>query len=243
MMDITKREIVASITIIAVWLCLGFFLSEKVDTWQQDKNAEYDKAARIEQQDLFEHGMNTNLGNAFVYGELQAKEPVSYPGIAGMYSYIEEVKERYTMHTRTVTYTTGSGKNRQTHTRVETYWTWDVVDRQNQKVDTVIFLGNEFKSDLINLPDAEYIDMIQESSHVRFRYYGVPEKMSGTLYSKLENGSICDGSHYYADKTISETVEMLEKEGAVAIFWILWIALMFLLVFVFYHMENWWLNQ
>ena len=41
-MEITKREVIASITIIAFWLFIGFLVSVKIDTWQHDQNAEYD---------------------------------------------------------------------------------------------------------------------------------------------------------------------------------------------------------
>lgn len=238
-MEITKREVIASVTIIALWLCLGFFLAGKIDTWQQDQNAEYDRAAKIEQQELFEHGMKTNLGNAFVYGKLEAKTPVSYPELEGDYSYIEKVKERYTMHTRVVTYTV----NKQVHTRTETYWTWDVVDRESQSAEVLTFMDNQFDSGKIELPGEDYIETIKESSHVRYKYYGVPAKMTGTLYTTLENNSICDDSKFYVNKSVGETVDMLETDGGVKVFWILWIIALIIIVIVFYYMDNWWLNR
>ena len=123
-MEITKREVAASITIIALWITIGIAISGKIDEWKQDKTAEYDRAARITEQELFEHGMETNLGNAFVYGELKAKDPVSYPEIKGEYSYIKKVKEQYTKHTRTVTRTKENGKGEtETYEEEEEYWT------------------------------------------------------------------------------------------------------------------------
>ena len=113
---ITKREILASIFIIAVMILFGILISSKISEHQMDKNEIYNKAVKIESQEMFQYGMDTNVGNAFVYGELKAVDTVTYPEIGGEYMYVEKVKERYTMHTRTVTYTTGSGKTRQTHT-------------------------------------------------------------------------------------------------------------------------------
>lgn len=121
--EITKREILASISIIAVMILFGILISSKISEYQMDKNEIYNKAVKIESQEMFQYGMDTNVGNAFVYGDLKAVDTVTYPEIGGEYMYVEKVKERYTMHTRTVTYTTGSGKTRQTHTRTETYWT------------------------------------------------------------------------------------------------------------------------
>ena len=51
---------------------------------------------------MFQYGMDTNVGNAFVYGDLKAVDTVTYPEISGEYMYVEKVKERYTKHTRRV---------------------------------------------------------------------------------------------------------------------------------------------
>ena len=84
----------------------------------------YNTALQIDNNsEMFSYGMRTDIGNAFVHGDLKAVDTVTYPEIGGAYMYVEKIKEKYTMHTRTVTYTTGSGKTRQTHTRTETYWT------------------------------------------------------------------------------------------------------------------------
>ena len=72
----------------------------------------YNKAIKIESQELFEYGMRTNAGNAFVYGDLKAVDTVTYPEIGGEYIYIEKVKERYTLYTRQVARTaTTSGRS------------------------------------------------------------------------------------------------------------------------------------
>ena len=46
-MEITKREIIASIAIIAVMLTIGFIISGKITEHQIEKNAEYQKAVHI----------------------------------------------------------------------------------------------------------------------------------------------------------------------------------------------------
>ena len=241
-MEITKREVIASITIIAVWICIGLASAGESNDWQQDKNAEYDRAARIVQQDLFVHGMKTNLGNAFVYGELQAVDPVTYQEIDGQYCVIQKIKERYTMHTRVVTYTTGSGKNKQTHTKTETYWTWDEIGRDEQYSSEFDFFGQRFNRSKFNLPGAEHIETIKESSNIRYKYYGVPDKLTGTIYTVLKDGTISDGSEFY-DGTIEETAESLETDASLIIFWFIWIVLMIAIIAGFYYLENDWLNR
>lgn len=241
-MEITKREILVSLVMMLLCICLGTFISGKIDDWQQDKNAEYDRAARITEEELFVHGMNTNLGNAFVYGELEAVNPVTYPEIGGIYSYVKKVKERYTMHTRTVTYTTGSGKTMQTHTRVETYWTWDYAGEESKKVKKIVFFGNEFPGKKIDLPSSDYIKTIKESSHIRYKYYGVPERMTGTIYTKLRDKTISDSSPFYNGMKIEEVVEKLEESHVKTIFWAIWGILMAALMAGFFYLDNRWLE-
>ena len=120
--EITYREILASISIVAVMLLIGFVISGKISQIQDDKNAKYNKAVKIESTDLFRYGMDTNVGNAFVYGELKAVDTVTYPEIGGEYMYVEKIEEHYNRHTRTYTTTDGKG-----HTRIHTevYWSWD----------------------------------------------------------------------------------------------------------------------
>lgn len=96
--EITKREILASISIIAVMILIGILISSKISEYQMDKNEKYNKAVKIESQEMFQYGMDTNVGNAFIYGDLKAVDTVTYPEIGGEYMYVEKVKERYTRH-------------------------------------------------------------------------------------------------------------------------------------------------
>lgn len=104
-MEITKREVIASVVIAAVMLILGFFISGKISDYESDKNAEYQKAIHIENTDMFQYGMDTNVGNAFVYGDLEAVDSVTFDEIGGDYLYVEKTEEHYKKHTRTVTKT------------------------------------------------------------------------------------------------------------------------------------------
>ena len=67
--EITKREILASISIIAMMLLIGFVISGRISNYILDRNEKYNKAIKIESSDLFEYGMRTNVGYAFVYGD------------------------------------------------------------------------------------------------------------------------------------------------------------------------------
>ena len=108
-MEITKREIIVSFAIVSVMLVVGFFISGNITESQNDKNMEYNKAVKINDPQLFKYGMDTNVGNAFVYGDLKAVDVVSFEEIEGEYIYVEKVKERYEKHEREVTKTDSEG--------------------------------------------------------------------------------------------------------------------------------------
>lgn len=236
--EITYREILASISIIAVMLLIGFVISGKISQIQDDKNAKYNKAVKIESTDLFQYGMNTNVGNAFVYGELKAVDTVTYPEIGGEYMYVEKIEEHYNRHTRTYTTTDGKG-----HTRIHTevYWSWDYAGSEDMQCKEVSFCGVVFDSNKIKLPSADYIDTIKESGYVRYKYYGTNIEYKGTIFTELKDKTISDSTPFY-ELSIGETKDMLETNSGVVIFWIVWIIVMVLAVFGFYYIDNEWLE-
>jgi len=239
---ITKREVIASISIIAIMLLIGVLISGKISDWMMDKNAEYNKAVKIESLDLFEYGMRTDVGNAFVYGDLLAVDTVTYPEIGGSYMYVEKVKERYTKHTRQVAHTRTVNGKTQTYYTTETYWTWDRVGYEDKKCVEVSFLGHVLPSEKIDIPGSDYIDTIKESYYIRYKYYGTDTAFTGTIFTRLANDTITDGTPFYNNMTIEETVDMLESTAPIYIFWAFWIILIGLAVYGFYYIDNRWLE-
>lgn len=240
--EITKREILASISIIAVMILIGVLISSKISEHQMDKNEIYNKAVKIESTDLFQYGMDTNVGNAFVYGDLKAVDTVTYPEIDGEYMYVEKVKEKYTKHTKTVTkYKTVNGK-RKSYTTTETYWTWDRVGSEDKKCNEVTFCGITFDVSKFDIPSSHHIDTIKESSHIRYKYYGVGTEFTGTIFTDLRDKTISDNTNFYNGMNIEETVERLESGVGEIIFWIFWILLTGGCVYGFFYIDNKWLE-
>lgn len=240
--EITKREILASISIIAVMILFGILISSKISEHQMDKNEIYNKAVKIESQEMFQYGMDTNVGNAFVYGDLKSVDTVTYPEIGGEYMYVEKVKERYTRHTRQVSHTKTVNGKTQTYYTTETYWTWDRVGSEDIKCKEISFCGITFKSNKFDIPGTDYIDTIKESSHIRYKYYGTRTKFTGTIFTELKNKTISDNTNFYNNMNIEETVECLESGNGEIVFWILWIILMVVCIFGFYYLDNKWLE-
>ena len=83
--DMTVRELMFSIVIILIMLMGGFFISEKIAPHNDEQNQEYYQAMQIDgNAELFQYGMRTDVGNAFVKGNLVAVDPVTDPGIGGV---------------------------------------------------------------------------------------------------------------------------------------------------------------
>lgn len=236
--EITPREIIASFTIIAVMLLIGTFISNLLSQSRMDKNEIYNKAAKIESDEIFQYAMRTDVGNAFVSGVLSPVDTVAYPEVEGEYLYIEKIKECYTMHTRLVPYRVG----KTTHYRTEVYWSWDYAGEESIHAEEINFGGVNFDYGKILCPDSQYVDTIKESSHVRYKYYGTPaKKYEGTIFTTLKNGTISDNTRFYEGKTVKQTYKDVLAKDWTVIFWILWVSLSLCLVVVFFIANNRWL--
>lgn len=242
-MKITKREVLFSIVIICFMLIIGIIISGNINDAVMEKQQEYITALQINNdKDLFEYGMRTDVGNAFVYGELKAVDTVTFDEIGGEYSYVKKVKEEYTRHTRTVTKTKKVNGKTKRYTEKEVYWTWDEIDSWSKHSEKITFLDVEFDYGKIDFPYRSHIDTQDGEYHVRYVYYGSPTHSIGTVYTKLANGTITESSMNH-NRTIEETLDSAMKDGSVVVFWIFWIFLTGGVVYGFYYIDNRWLED
>ena len=244
--EITSREIIVSIAIIAAFLIGGFLISGRIQDSIDDANMKYNTAVKIDCSDsneLFVYGMRTNIGNTFVYGELIAVDPVSYPDIDGEYMEVKKTKEKYTRHTRQVAHTRTVNGRTQTYYTTEVYYSWDYAGSESKKCAKVRFCDVEFSSDRIDLPPLEHIDT-QTFGNIRYIYEGSKTEYIGTLFSDLREDTISEGSDFLADMTIDESVEYYKQTGVVkqVVFWFIWTVICGACVYGFYSLENRWLE-
>ena len=241
-MEIKKREIIFSFAIIAVMIIIGLFISGKIRQNLLEDYQKYDTAVQIESEEVFRYGMKTNIGNAFVYGDLKALDPVSFPEIKGEYSYIKKEEQEYTMHERLVTrpYTDSNG-NTHTETEIEYYWTWDTVRTEKKHSTKISFLNVEFEYEKIPFPASHEIKILDTGIDKRNVYSGTKKDFTGTIFSNLKEATVNQTS-FYPDKNISETIEYLESRHEIIIFWIIWILIIVLIVVGFLYLDNRWLD-
>lgn len=235
--EITKREILASITIIGVMVILGILINNKINEAAEEKSYTYNNALKInEDTELFQYGMKTSVGNALVYGKLTYVDGVSYDDVKGKYMYIKRVKEQYTAHTRVVK----SGKT----SRTETYYTWDEVDSELKASNQIQFCGVKFKRselDPYKYIDLRHIKTTKARFNIRYVYYGYVGSV-GTLFCNIKNNKL-NNTTYYENDTIDETLDAAEpKTWKNVLFWIMWSLVIVLLVYKFCEFENRWLD-
>ena len=239
--EITLRELLVSIIILFVMAAAGFMISEKLNSYLDEKNVEYEQAIKIaDNRELFEYGMRTNVGNAFISGTLKALDPVSLPEIDGEYSSITKTKEKYTKHTRTVTKTV----NGKSHTETETYYTWDTVETENYHATKISFLDVQFDYGKIDFPTQTYLETIKVSHDVRYVYKVCGTEFYGTIYTKLADGNMSKAS-FYNGQSVTEALETVCKSNNVllVVFWAVWIILTGGIVLGFVIHENEWIED
>ena len=99
-----------------------------------------------------------------------------------------------------------------------------------------------FDSEKIEMPDTNYITTIKESSHVRYKYYGTEISHTGTIFTTLKDKTISDNTAFYENKNIEETVETLESDIGLFLFWFVWVVVIVACVIGFYYIDNEWLE-
>lgn len=236
--EVTPREIIASVSIVAIMILFGMFIANRISDREIEKIEKYNKAVKITSKDMFAYGMETNVGNALAYGDLVAKDTVSYDELKDDYMYVKRVKERYTMHTRTVSQTI----NGKTTVRTETYWTWDEVDSHSKKSKRLTFLDLEFDSSKFKIPSAKHIRTVNKSSNVRYVFYGTKARLKGTVFTSLKDNTISDKSTFHNNRNIQETMSDIESGSFIPVFWIVWVILIIGIVAGFYYLDNKWLE-
>lgn len=235
--EITKREIIASIAITAIMITIGLFISRSIDQTNLESAKKYDTAIKIDNNtDLFQHCMNTNAGRSFIYGDMIALDTVTYPEIGGEYMYVRKIKEEW----KIVRYEKIYDDNGKVIDE-KPVWDWVEVYRDSIHCEKIEFCGLTFDYDLINTPGASYITTQYENwRDVRYIYYGEETRHTGTLYTHLQDGTISQKNRFYDDCNIGETIQILKNNDKVTKFlvWFLWIILTVAVNVGFFALEN-----
>lgn len=219
--EITKREILVTISITFILLALGLFIITTIENKNSEKNEKYYKALKInENEEKFKYAIDTNIGYTLVHGKVEAINSISIPDIEGNYFYISKTKEKYTMHTRLVAHRSG----KTTYYTTEIYYTWDYAGEENFHIDKFKYLGKEFNYNDIEFNNMQYLTTKNVAIDTRYVYHIIPNEFEGSLFTNIQNNTITENTFYYI-KSIDEIIK--EKEDSEKkikiIFWVLYI--------------------
>lgn len=240
-MEIKPREIAFSVAIVFVMVALGFLLGGKISDHIAETNEKFTTATQITDDQQFQYALDTDFGNVIAYGKLVAEQPVSADDLDGKYAILTKITERYTRHTREVTYTDSEGH---THSRTEVYWTWDEIGRKEESTETFIFMSVSFPADKFSVTAHQQGDTIYDSRLVRHYYEVVDANMVGSICTQIKDHTIADSNRFYADAEPQAVIDLAVRQGNIAIllFWVFWIVLTCGAVYGFCALENRWLD-
>ena len=243
--EITLREIAVSIIILLVMISIGWVITNKIRQSNLDKNVRLESALKITSQDIYNHAVDTKLGDIIAYGTMYAVSPVTHECISGEYASIREIEEHYVQKTRVVTYSCNCNKKGcQTCTRTETYWEWDEVNRNIYESPIMNFFGNEYSYDTFTDYPENYIDTIKTSSKIRFKYYGVPSSFTASIIVNTSDGTIKSFDNntikLFVNQTPEETIISEETSYLfwIFLFWMIWIIVIGFAIYGFMYLEN-----
>jgi hypothetical protein len=243
-MEVTKREILISVSIIAVMIGIGIWISSPILSNATKKYEDIASSVVVSDAEKFGYLKRTNAGNFIAEGTLSVIDTVKIADLPKPYSYIKKDKEEYRSHVETYTTTDSKGN---THVHTRTYWSWDVVKTWNYKSERGKFLGEEFLMKEVFKYREKKEAVIKAKTgffehETRYVYYTCPPSFDGIMVGNADNKAY-NGCKFIEGNNAEDYLKQAEKSintGSV-VFWVLWIMLTAGLVVGFYALENKWL--
>ena len=243
-MEITKREILASVTILAIMVGIGVWLSAPILSKATERYLAVASSVVANTDDEFDYISRTNAGRFLANGTLSAIDTVRLEELPGVYSSVKKAKEEYRLHTEVYTTTDGKGHTT-THTR--TYHSWDEVKHWNYKAERAMFRGKEFKIDEVYRVRMQKDTIIKVKTKMfendtRYVYYTAPVSFDGVMLGSAMNRKY-EEPKFINGLTAEEYIKNTERKlnGNTVLFWILWSLLTAGMIVGFYALENKWL--
>lgn len=237
--EITFREILVSVIILLLMIAFGFFISANIQDHYADKNQKYFKSLKVKDEEVFNYAINTSIGNMMAYGKFKANNAVTYEDVKGEYFSVSKTMEKYTEHSRRVSYKCGE---RRCH-RTEKYWTWDFISKDSKHTDTFKFLNKEFRYDLLSFSGEKHIKT-DTFGHIRYIYRGIPTDFNGTWFSKTTGSKMLDNELYVNEKIEKVLKDKESQSDTVAtVFWVIWSLITLVIVVIFIYKDNKILNK
>lgn len=237
--EITKREISIAIIIFIILSAIGLFITNGIHDRSMVENDKYFKALKIDNDaNMFNYALGTQIGGTLTFGKVSTVDPVEVDQLKGKHFSVTRETERYTKHTRQVSYKCGE----RTCHRTETYWTWDHIATDEYKSKTVKFMGGEYDAQHFRINE-KYQSTVSAGFHLRYKFYSAPTKFKGVLYTHTRDGKLND-SKFFHNYNIAELMEKKEGEAEknATIFLVIWEIISIGLAFAYTLLDNKFIN-
>ena len=262
-MEITKRELLFSIVIIILSITIGLFVYSGLAENRREEAELYTKALKIQELEDFNYASETKVGNALVYSDCYTIESVVLPELKNEYAVIFKITEKYTKHTETY-------KDSNGNTKKEITYSWDNYKQDTYNVNKIIFMDKSLSIGLFNfnLMNSEKLKLTSETvsenvlsncnstyyypngkyereGNIRSRYQVIPLKFSGTMFMDFSKSEFTkDNTEFYYNNNIEEVIALKgDTKGFTLKFCIWWIFGTIIVLFLFFVIDNKWLED
>jgi hypothetical protein len=243
--EITLGEALFAVLIAGALTFCGFLIDWQVEKRVRDSQLRYRQAAEASSPEQFAWALDTDVGDLFAEGTVEAVDPVKFGRAEGEWLSYRADYQEHRMHTRVVTYTVTDAKGH-THVRhrTETYWSWDTYKTEHEEAERVSFLGREFKADEFDLRGVRRkYKTIDDGWRKRIEFSAVPKEASGAAFmTTAEGGKLKGKAEFTAGTTSAKLREDYTTSHASAVFWTLWILFTVGAVVAFFVIDNKWLD-
>lgn len=184
-MNDPKRILIVLLALITLSVC-AFGIKGHMDSDGYKNQVNYTTAIQSTTKDDFNYIVDSQQGRVLANGTFTTKgeKQAKFDEMNKGYTYVNRVKEHYTMHTRTVC--SGSGKSESCHTEV--YYTWDEVSSDDSYADKISFMGRNYPPTLF-----DYSQYASDTDCDKFS-----PAVTGTGWLETKHGCI-DGNFYLDD--------------------------------------------
>lgn len=229
--------VIACVIAAALMILIGLKIHGKIASNAAAKTDKYTSALQITTKTELEKALAGDGTYAFMYGTLEAADTVTLPELDGEYMYIKKSTQKYLFHVDSTMYPAIDGNGGITYRYVpSSHYSWDTISSKEYKCKNITFLGSTFPSDFVEELSPDYKGTSESEGDIRYKYYLVSTKHTGTVYTWIGDGSVAKNGDFYENKTIQEVLNKLVTptngfaEILQGLFWGVWICAIGLVV-------------
>lgn len=230
------------IVLLGFILLCGFAFGVKghMDSDGYKTQVKYQTAIQATDKTHFNYAVDTQQGNLLAHGTFttDTAKLVKFPEMKQSYTYVDRVKEHYTMHTREVC----EEENKEESCHTEIYYTWDEVADDTLTASKVNFYGRQYNPAIFSFRAFhQSLDNYYLDGDDRYTYDIVPQTLTATfLASSMGGGLHGSGEDVITlqNKSIGQAMKDVGKYQLVA-FWVCTVIIFFLFVFAAFAGYEW----